>query len=66
MPSLEDVEATIEKARALTAEALAEWCYSIEDAGAEDADRLFEQAAVIAETRADLRRMVARLATISL
>jgi hypothetical protein len=58
MTSLEDVEAEIAKARAATADALEEWRDSIEDAGADDADRLFEQAAVIAETRASVRRMV--------
>jgi hypothetical protein len=55
MPSLEDVEASIDKARALTAAALAEWRLAIEDADADDADRLFEQAAVIAEARRPAR-----------
>lgn len=63
--SLDDVEAGIAKARAATAEAIEEWCGAIEDADAEDAERLFEQAAVIAETRAGLRRMVERLATMN-
>jgi hypothetical protein len=60
--TLEDVQASIEKGRAATAEALDEWCRSIADADADDAARLFEQAAVIAATRANLRRMVEKLA----
>jgi hypothetical protein len=43
---------------------LDEWCRWIEDADADDAAQLFEQAAVIAATRADLRRMVEKLAAL--